>query len=401
MERLLQRDGIVRALSIILALVLWFNISRTRSVQEEKSFSVRLQPPAAAPGMQVLVQPQQSVEVKVRGPKRDLAGIRAEDLQARLELQDYTESGQYPVPVKVCCFPASLTYSVSPGQVLVTLEKQVKKEFAPTLKESEQVRDNVKFQAVLKDKGNVEVSGLQRDVNRVVRVEARVDLVTGGETAERQASLVPVDAAGAEVPNVDLNPRSLTAEVRAIQLPPAREVPVQPKFSGRVPDGYTFSVSVDPSTVKVRGPREHHRDWGEVATAPIDLNGVTGPFTVQASLIKPPGANSMDREYVTVTVNVTEQRTDRVFQKVKLKLWHLAANLEAQRTVQEVSVRLYGPRLTLETFNPESLDLHLELENLGPGRYLLPVRFTRPSGLEVLAVEPGTVEVVILEKVKP
>lgn len=400
MERLLHRDGVVRILALILAIALWYNIAGTQSVEEQKAFTVRLESSPPAPDMQVLNQPQQTIEVKVAGRRGDVAALRAEEIQARLELEGYRESGQYPVPVKITGIDPPLRYEVSQQTVTVTLEKQIKKDFLPILVNAERVTDNLKFQAALKDKVPVAVSGLQREVSKVVRVEARLDMSGIAEAAEtqRDANLVAMDATGAEVANVILVPRSLPAVIRVFRLPPSKEVPVQPKFSGRVQDGYTFSVSVEPTTVKVRGPQERHKDWVEVATAPIDLNGQKDPFTVQAPLLKPDGADSVDREYVTVTVNVVELWADRVFSRVKLNLWHLAANLEAQLGTPEVTVRVNGPKLLLDKFNPEALAAHVELENLGPGKHLVPVLFNKPPGLEVLSITPERVEVQITEK---
>lgn len=398
MERLLHRDGVVRLLSIILALILWFNISGTQSVEEQKAFSVRLEPSPVAQDMQILGQSHQVVEVRVSGPRRDVAGIHPEGLRAVLDLQGFTESGQVAVPVTVLGLPASVNHTVSPAQVTVTLEKQVRKEFIPILINGERLTDNLKFQAALQNRAAVAVSGLQREVSKVVRVEARLDLTGVTETTERAANLVAVDAAGAEVANVNLNPRALTAVIRVFRLPPFKEVPVQPKFSGRVADGYTIRVSVDPTTVKVRGPQEKHGSWSEVATRPIDLTGQTQPFTVQAALIRPEGADSVDREYVTVTVDVVEQWVDRVFARVRLNLWHLAANLEAQPSVPEVTLRVSGPKLLLDKFNPDTLAVHVELENRGPGKHVLPVQYNKPQGLEVLALTPERVEVQITEK---
>ncbi len=387
-------------LSILLALILWFNISGTQSAEVQKSFPVKLQTSMTAAGMLVLGQGQQTVEVNIKGPKREVATVRVENIQAKLNLLGFTDSGQYLVPVSVEGLPQTVSVGVEPQQVFVTLEKQVKKGLVPVLVNGERVQDNLKFQAALKDQSPVEVSGLQREVARVARIEARPDMsgITEALETQRPANLIAVDASGMEVPNINLTPQTLPTVIRVFRLPPFKEVPVQPKFSGRVPDGYTFSVSIDPDTIRVRGPQEQHQSWEEVITAPIDLSGQIEPFTVQAQLVKPPGAESLDRDYITVTVNVTELWTERMFSKVKLDHWHLAANLEALPAVQEVTFRLSGPKLILDKFNPDNLVAHLELENLGPGTHALPVRFTKPRGLEVVSVEPDRLEISISEK---
>lgn len=396
MERLLQRDGVVRLLSLLLAFILWVQITDARSADVTRRLTaVPLRAENVGPDL-VLQAPQAlpPVDVTLQGPARDVERVQPGDLAAVLDLAGLGPGQMHTVRVQVRGLAPTVSYTVEPNVVSVFLEQRVTRPARVTLAQPEIVQGDQKYVLRLA-RDQVQIAGLRPNVDRVARVEAVVDAASLDGAGEREASLSAVDASGAEVQGVTLDPARVPVEVSVVRLPPARDVPVHPRFAGSLPDGYTFSVSVTPSTVKVRGPRERHAGWQEVATEPIDLSGQTRPFAVQVGLILPQGAESMDYQFATVSVNVTELRTERVLTDQPLAIRGLGPGVTARAAVEGVTVRLYGPKLALDRLDPAVLDVRVDASGRGPGRYLLEVQYDTPPGITVLSVNPSAVEVVI------
>lgn len=396
MERLLQRDGVVRLLSLLLAVILWVQITDMRSADVTRRIvAVPLQVEGIGPDL-VLQAPQSlpPVDVTLQGPARDVERVQPGDLFAFLNLAGLGPGQMHSVRVQVRGVPPSVSYTVEPNVVSVFLEQRVSRTAPLTLARPEIVRGDEKFVLRLQQE-TVRLNGLRPDVDRVARVEAAVDPRSLEGEGSREAAVVALDASGAEVRGVTVVPARVPVEVSVVRLPPARDVPVHPRFVGSLPDGYTFSVSVSPATVKVRGPRERQAAWQEVATEPINLNGQTRPFAVQVGLILPQGAESMDYRSATVTVNITELQTERVLTDQPLQVRGVGDGLSARPAVSGVTVRLYGPKLALDRLDPAALGLHVDASGRGPGRYLLDVQYTAPPGIEVLSVAPSAVEVIL------
>lgn len=394
MERLLRQDWVIRILSLILAFVLWLNVTSDRVTLARKTFQLPVKVENLGPDLQLQSPERQLIEITLNGPKRDLDRIGEQDLEPYVDLNGL-EPGYYPLPVKLRNqLPEGVAVDVSPNVVYVRIERHVVKSVPVVLPRSEIYRDQVKYVLELEE-STTTLTGQQSLVDRVVRVEARVDVTNAQNGETRTAHLVALDAGGAEVTGIGVTPATLPVDITVVQLPPAKQVPVRPKFTGSLPDGYTFSVSVTPATVRVRGPRDRHDQWQEVATEPIDLTDQTKPFIYQVALVKPDGAESIDAEVATVSINITEQIVDRTYTDLPVGLWHLASNLQAQLAAQTATVRIRGTKRFLDTFDPSGLSLHIDAQDLGPGKHLVPIRYNKPEQVEILSVDPSAIEVTI------
>ena len=93
-----------------------------------------------------------------------------------------------------------------------------------------------------------------------------------------------------------------------LQLEPriAREVPVRPRFEGRLPEGYELGqVRVVPGGVRISGPESAVKAVEQIATESIPLDERTASFTLQSAAIEPPDEKiKMADRFVTVSVEV-------------------------------------------------------------------------------------------------
>lgn len=401
MERLLQRDLVLRLLSLVLAVVLFIVVYGEPGSKGEKSFSA-VPLTAELPDDMRIVSGSipATVDVELKGTPLQLGRSRV--TSAVVDFTGQSTNTTVQVPVAVPGLPKGVEATVRPAFVPVVLERLTSSEVPVQVRadDREQLIGDIRYALQVTDL-RVRAGGPESLVNRVAAVWVEPDLSGVNESGIKIMPLLAVDATGRVVGGVTLEPDNVQVHVDVQPLPPAKTVRVRPIFMGTPPKGYTYTASVEPATVKVRGARQYHAQWAEILTNAISLTDQTQSFTLQAVLVKPPGAESLDAETVSVRVTIQETRVDEVFEQVPVQIWNLAGNLEAQLSLPAVSVQVRGFRRALDQLDPATLAPHVDVTDMGPGTYQLPVVTVRPEGIEVLGALPNVVEIMIQEKPTP
>lgn len=241
--------------------------------------------------------------------------------------------------------------------------------------------------------------GARRDVARVRRVVAPIDELGVGE--ERGVQVVraqAVDAGGAIVEGVALDPPTVTVEVDLGQ--PGTRLPVEPIVRGEVPEGYWLTgMTYEPNEVAVVGPPEALEELiarGKVSTEVIDISSFIDDEVVSVALVLPEGVEdvSLPTGVVTVTMRVRAQPSSKAFDLV-VEAEGLEEGLSVQSSPETVTALMNGPQPVLTALDASDLRALVDVAGLEPGRHRLPVRIEGPSDLETLSITPEIVEVTI------
>jgi YbbR domain-containing protein len=135
-------------------------------------------------------------------------------------------------------------------------------------------------------------------------VRVRVDL-TGLHHGESIVQLTPSDVQappGATVMRITPGRLQLTMAPAA-----TGSVKVVPQIRGTPAEGFAIQrVQVDPSTVRIKGPRSTIELRGEVSTVPIDVSGSRRSVTQSVGLMLPASTYLTRERTVRVTVEIAE-----------------------------------------------------------------------------------------------
>ncbi len=170
-----------------------------------------------------------------------------------------------------------------------------------------------------------------------------------------------------------------------------RVLPVKARIRGAPAEGFEVAaVDVEPAEVEVEGAERVLRGLGEIPTAVVDVTGLDGSFSRPVSLVMPdPTVKPVGDETVRLTVEIREVVAEREFLEIPVPPpapgW---TTLPAT-----VTVRLRGSVRRLAKIASDQVRVRLEPAEEpapGPARVLADV----PPGVDVVAVEPGVVELV-------
>lgn len=174
----------------------------------------------------------------------------------------------------------------------------------------------------------------------------------------------------------------------------SRRVPVRATIQGEVAEGFeVVRRRVEPTHVRVNGPRDIVMALDEVGTQPISLDGASTTLVQRVDLMAlPDRVTAYPSTKLKVTVVVAPATTQVILNNVTV----VAAGPEADKvevSPATVDLTLRGPRLTMARFRSESLTVRVTpVIADGGSPALSPSVEGLPDGVTVQEIRPATVQ---------
>ncbi|MCK6505119.1 hypothetical protein L6R53_17260 [Myxococcota bacterium] len=240
----------------------------------------------------------------------------------------------------------------------------------------------------------------------VVRQADREDVEVVVDLSEAEQGTIPVDFTALEL-------RGLPTGVEVVQVsPPAvdveldralsREVEVRPTLIGEPAPGWVVaSVTVEPASVQLTGPRGTMKDVALVATDVIDLSGVRSDLVVDTALAitervvgLAPGAPGR----VKVTIDLDAVLVERTFEEAPVEVagrgW--VARPSTARVV------LSGPQAEVAAIEPDEVRVLLRAPEVADGARAPDLSWRKDDESGAIQVElDGPRPEVEIERVEP
>jgi YbbR domain-containing protein len=177
-----------------------------------------------------------------------------------------------------------------------------------------------------------------------------------------------------------------------------RELPVEVILEGKLADGLEWAgePEVVPETIDADGPRDVVNSMRTVHSMEIDVSGLDeGVFQRDVPLVGPPSNTTFDAQSVLVTLRVRPKMKERVLSPLRVDAQGVVPRAIRPRAV---TARVRGPESIVRELNPLSVLAIVNLTNAevasGPVAASVELRGL-PDGLEVVAIEPSTVTVLM------
>jgi YbbR domain-containing protein len=341
----------------------------------------------------------QEVRVRVRTPESVWEDLSPGSFRAYIDLEGL-DVGLHEVPVRV--EPASnlvRILEVSPAALTVRLDTRGEK----TVPVRVTIYGNPPLGFVVGttqvEPRLVKVTGPQTQVDQVAQVNATVYLSGEKDTFERSATLTPTDEVGNVLDGLELEQKSATVTVPIAQQVGYRELSIKAMIEGNPAPGYWISsIRANPSTVTVFGdPAAVDEIPGYLETYPVDVEGARESISEQVAVVFPEGVSALeDVGTVQALIEISPVLGGQTLQLTPV-VKGLGRGLEASFSPETVEVILSGPLSDLEALESGDVEVVLDLSGFEPGTHFVSPEIQRPSSLDVQAVLPDQVEVVIKE----
>jgi len=241
----------------------------------------------------------------------------------------------------------------------------------------------------------VTIIGPDSKVDAVDAVWVSVELDAARTTLTVTRRPVPRDTRGQDVTGVQLDPPTIQVTVPVEQVLTTKDVPIRVTLSGQPARGHFVSLyRAQPASATIIGPPEELDKVTTIATDPVNIEGATAPVNVTVGLQQPPNVTISGLTQVQVTVEIRAIAASAVT-RVAVSVANLGPELQAVLMPESVAVLLGGPAPVLESLQPGSVIVSLNLSGLGPGTYTLAPVVNAPAQVTVAGVTPTEIRVEI------
>ena len=192
---------------------------------------------------------------------------------------------------------------------------------------------------------------------------------------------------GIEVVQISPSNVPITFEVSAAKI-----VPIVPNIEGEPADGFVVGkVSADPATVEVVGPATAVAALTEAITEAVSVASAAAPVTESVTVgVSDSTVRLRNPQAAKVTVNVTESPVEWAVADIPVQIKNARAGSQIAPALVTVHVR--GPRQARGS-GADTFDATVDVEGLGPGQFMVPVRVSPPARTAVVRIEPSEVRV--------
>lgn len=396
MQELFKKDIIYKVAAVLLALVLWFYVTTLQNPVIEKSITGVTVNYVGLPEGLVMGEYSQTVEVKVKGPHSSVNLLTAKDIKVNMDLSKAI-IGESSLPVDQVIVPKGVeVISTKPQSIKLFVdaikEKQlpVKVEYLNAVAQGYTSYESVATPSIVVVRGanqllaNLEFARITVDLNKAT---TNLALSLPIQLLEKEGKL-------ASHTNLEISPDKIQIFVPVAQNTPSKTVIIKPVLIGKPKDGFVVTRTVvEPETMKITGPVDIIDGIDQIVTRPIDISGLQDNMVIQASLETPEGVSLLYQPTVRVLVQIEEAPITRTFSAVPITLENKPEGLKVVLSNDKVDVLVKGPRDDVNKLAESDIQALVDLNGLIEGKYKHEVQISLPANVQVVKVEPSTVDI--------
>jgi YbbR domain-containing protein len=181
----------------------------------------------------------------------------------------------------------------------------------------------------------------------------------------------------------------------------SKTLPLSAVIRGRAADGFDMvSHAITPTELVVTGPLASLETVTEIQTDPIDLDGRTGDFRVQVSIINPDSLFTIQGSRIAEFSGIIRPAVPvRNIEGISIMLVGLDSRFDADIGGRTGNVRLEGRQSQLDAFQPPGNFFTVDCTGLTEsGTYTLPVGVNLPRGFSLVRYEPEELDITLTLK---
>lgn len=205
------------------------------------------------------------------------------------------------------------------------------------------------------------------------------------------------------VPNrvqiISVTPRKMSVTLDKVV---EKELNVKVEFKGNPEEGLQMKdFVVNPTVVKINGPERILDSLKEISTEPIWLSGRTRSFVQTVSLRRifdedEDEDQNQELPHVDVFVKIEPKDMKITLENISVAVLEAKSlNSSVNISKNRIQVVLEGPENIVSKLRSEDVKAYVDVTDLKPGKYQLPVSLIPVPGANVLEIRPAVVEIEI------
>ncbi len=399
MYEILKKDFVYKGLAVLLAILLWLYVINMKNPTIERPFKVPVSCVNLKEGLVVRDEPG-DVEVKIRGPYSLVNPLNDKEIKATLNLAK-AQLGEEDFFVEIALPPGVEPVFTKPSSIKLVIDALEMKQLPiQVIKQGAVAQGYSSFEPVLEPSAVV-VRGSRQMLEKLETALVTVNLNQAKESLSLNCPVTLLMKDGSTVvAEYDISPRNVQVIVPVTKPNNTITVSIKPQIKGVPKEGLQVSgVVLDPETVKISGPYEILSRINHVSTAPLDITGIEENYATQVALVPPDGASLVYQPVVKILVQVEAVAVTKNLADIPVTVTNSVPGYRYIIEPEKVNLTIKGSKKAVETLDKSiAIKAFVDVDGLKPGTHSLAIKTEIPAELQVVKVEPGTVEVKITEE---
>lgn len=311
-------------------------------------------------------------------------------------------TGPISVPVHVRSIDDRISVIGSePDRMTIELDNIAERTVPVTVSQPAAPPDGVELGPMTLDPTQVTIVGPASVLDQVVEARANVLIRPGGFDVDQEFDLVPTDALGNAVGQVNVEPATARVVIAVFSDRSSRTLTISPLVTGDPAPGFTLiGATAAPLVVTVEGDVDELAPLLTIDTAPISINGLSSDQVIETTLALPTGIVALDVDSVRVSIRLQAVTETRNFQ-VGLNLVGARPDRTYTPSIDRVNLTLGGSVADLDRLQGATLFATVDVTNLAPGTTSVPITADLPAGVTLVTASPDQVAVAVGVPVPP
>ncbi len=339
-------------------------------------------------------------DVTIIGRRNSVIKFREDRIKLSVDLRAL-QKGETTVQVDVNLGTESIKIEkISVSEVDVIIDRIVEVEKMVKVKVEGDVPDDFTHESLVATPMQLTVSGPEKYVNRVAWIEGLLDITNKREGIEEEINVLPVDADGNVLDNVQLSSNAVSVEIAVYRL---KMVDVAKQIVGIPADGYRLvNAEIAPMKVRIKGDDQSIQDVTELQTQAIDINGLDASKKIAANFIMPDGVELIDPA-MSVMVDLTIEKIKRkqmLYFDSEIIFENKGENLELAIVSEDQmhTVNVEGIESHVDEIIKTDVRIRADLNGLEAGIHEVPVRYFANGKFDSVVFTPDVIKIELTEK---
>ena len=404
MSRWFEKNGTLKIISVIFAVILWMyavdelNPETTRLVNQVP-VEVINESQLAQQQMILVEDPQRTVNLRLRGRSNVIRQINPANIRATLDLGAIDRTGRQQAKLSISGVDGlgrDIRLVTSP-EIEINVNAVIRKEVPLVIAfvDGEDLEAYQVHEPVIQPE-TILVTGAESLVRLIVQGVVEINL-RNSYSISQSFPIRLVDDEGRTIESKFIQLEQAYALVR-VDIYPRKSVQVEASLAGSPADGFEISeIEITPRNITVNGDAAVLENLRRLPTTLIDVQGARRDIITTVYLQELEGIYIDPSEPVQISVVVRIQETTimREFVLDDISFLGLPEGWIISHEPQSFVVTIKGLYTRITPLTEDSLRLSVNVSDLEPDTYVLPVLAHLPDGVEAEGV-PATLTVTLI-----
>ncbi len=388
-DRLFEKDIIVKVLSVLIAILIWFLVLDQDNPFIERTVTVPLTSNVEvldAKNLQIIGSSiPATVDIRIKGRKKRVDSVSSGDFSVFLDLSEVEGSGIKSVDVGSPEYTGDkdiIILGTNPTAVRLHFERVVGKQYPVTIEFTGSLPEGYQVVNQRVDPGIILIEEKEGTLSRVGKVVALVNLNDLSVTKELVVRATVYDVEGKPMSQFEGKYPAI------VSFDLARKLPLVTPIKGKPKTGYYFKEIIpDPSSVLVIGTKSLLDSLSRIEAEAIDIEGRSETFRTELSLNVPQGATIVDMSRpVTALVSIDPLSTRTVqFPTNMISIYDsdTTGSFEYAIVHSSVNIPVEGRPELIQDLKADDIKCSISVKDLEEGDHQVPVTVSLPSGVSL------------------